>query len=175
MSKKLDLAFGTVETSREIGQFEMFLHAHPGSYASVGHTRWVEEVCVPGVKAGEREAVAWWQADDMVGDAVVRAVGPDRAELKNFRVLPIYSSENWKVKGAGTFMMQQVFGVACSLLDAQKMITSQADRVTLQLDITANNPAVDFFRRQGFNPYGQADLYQPGRPELLMSREIELV
>ncbi len=167
---KYGLAFDTVESPRQLQQLGHFLRTNPGVYDPKKHEAWIDGVCLPDIENGNRLALAWWQQGEMIGDAVLKVAGPDRAELKNFRV----ASPNLMHRGLAGFLLRQIPFEAVELLDSQGAISGQAQEVTISLDTTAGSPAAAFFEYHGFQTVGQAELYEPGRQEVFMELAVPL-
>ncbi|MDB5185746.1 MAG: hypothetical protein JWL85_269 [Candidatus Saccharibacteria bacterium] len=168
---KYDLSFDLVDRSRQVNQLAAFMRAHRGPYNEVQHNAWLEDICIPGVNSGERRALAWWQNGRMIGDAVLKAAGPNTAELKNFRV----ASPQWlQGRGLGAFMLRQATVEATELLVERGLVSNEANAVTLMLDTLADSSAAAFFAYQGFREVGRAELYTPGQQEVIMELEVPL-
>lgn len=167
---KYDLRYDTVETGREITQLGAFLRANRGDYDQELHERWLDEVCIPGVEAGDRVAMAWYRHGDMIGDTVLKPAGPDTVEIKNFRVV----GAALKGRGLAGFMMRQIAPEAQDLLVTRGLVSPDAETLTLQLDTPAGSGAEAFFRHHGFSEVGRTALYQPGKTDVLMQQAVPL-
>ena len=168
---KYSLSFDTAETPRDVRNLEDFLLRNRGTYNRAIHEQWVAETCIPAIERGERRALLWQQAGKVVGDAIVVPLGVDCATIKHFRVAP----EEWLARrGMGDFLMRQAVAEATEMLIDSGSVSSSANAVTLYLDTTLGNPAQTFFERHGFQPVEYAELYEPGKTEVVMEKMVML-
>lgn len=162
---KYGLRFDLVETVRERAQLADFLRSNVGDYDSKKHEKWVEETCIPGIERDDRRALAWWQHGQMVGDVVLKPLGIGAVEIKNFRIR--HGNEGVHL---GAVMMAHAFKEAKDLLD-EKGLGSNGE-LTLRLDTSEALAA--YFGRHGFKTIGSAELYEPGKREVIMERLVPL-
>jgi hypothetical protein len=164
---KYDLRFDLVETLSQQRQLEGFLLSHVGGYAAGPYQQWVEDVCMPGIEHDDRRALAWWQHNRMVGDAVLKPLSSNRLELKNFRIAP--GSEG---KYLGSVMMAHVSLEGQDLLEDKGLLDGAREDFAVQLDTSP--VLVPYFRHHGFVPVAMAPLYVPERTEVIMERTVPL-
>lgn len=169
---RFELRFDSIETNKEARQIQDFLLQHPGEYDPATYIPWVVDTCVPEIKSGERRAFAWWQAGDLVADAIIK-VEDDIAKLRHFRV----EAPSFTHRGLGSFAIRQVPHVALELLSEQHGTSPDATNIRVQLDTKLGSSAARFFAHHGFQIIGQDDLYRSGKPDAIMERAypIELV
>jgi len=164
---KYGLRFDLVETPRQIRQLGDFMRANVGSYGMSRHQAWVDDVCLPGVERGERPTLAWWEHGRMIGDSVLKVVAPNIVEVKNFRIRDGYDRHS-----LGSVMMDYTMDEAVALLDERGAISSDTNAITVQLD---TGPDLEtYFASHHFVTVGKAELYVPGREEVIMQRTVPL-
>lgn len=165
------LRFDAIESPRALRELGSFMRTHAGTYDRVAHEAWVEGTCLPAIARDERRAIAWWRDGMIVGDAVLKVVAPDVAELKNFRVADHGQLQG---RGMGKFLLRQALYEATDLLVEKGMVSAETNSVRVQLDTTAGSEAQAFFAHHGFHQTGTAELYTPGQIEVLMQTAVEL-
>jgi N-acetylglutamate synthase-like GNAT family acetyltransferase len=162
---KYDLRFDLIDSPRQIRQLEAFMLAHVGPYEAGLYQAWVEDVCVPAVAADERRALAWWSHGRMIGDAVLKPLVTDVVELKNFRIAP-----GQEGRCLGSVMMALVALEGRDLLLEKGLLSSGANNFTVQLDTSAQLES--YFARFRFETVDRAELYTPGKQEVIMQKQI---
>ena len=166
---RFELRFDSIETNNEARQIQDFLLQHPGEYDPVTYIPWVVDTCVPEIKSGERKAFAWWQAGELVADAIIK-VEDDIAKLRHFRV----EAPSFTHRGLGSFAIRQVPHVALELLSERRRISPDATNIRVQLDTKVGSSAARFFAYNGFQVIRQDDLYKSGNPDVIMEHTYPL-
>ena len=164
---KYDLRFDLIDSPRQLRQLEGFMLAQVGAYDAGRHQAWVEDVCVPAVASDERRALAWWSHGSMIGDAVLKPLTPDALELKNFRI-----AQGRQGRYLGAVMMVHVVLEGRDLLLEKGLASPDANSFTVQLDTGAHLES--YFAHHGFKTVERAELYTPGREEVIMQRTVPL-
>lgn len=169
--RKYGLEFDIAEGQKDLRGLEDFLMHQRGGYPQKAYEQWVVETCIPGVDRDERRALIWRQEGAIIGDAVIVPRSDDHVTLKHFRV----EAGTLAGRGMGRFMMMQVFPEAIDILNDKGMVTSGANEISIDLDVTKGNSAQAFFERFGFLEQNEAGLYTPDQTEVIMQRTVELV
>lgn len=165
------LAFDVVEGSRSVRELEDFMLSNRGEYGSGVYEPWVLQTHLPAVEDGSRPAIGWWRDGVMIGDAALKRVDTNIAELKHFRV---EAPEILQRRGLGRFLLEQAKQEAIDLLARTSSISSDASSVILQLDTRQGSQAQAFFARAGFEQVGTGDLYEAGQTDVLMQLRVPL-
>ncbi|MAH45725.1 hypothetical protein CMI37_07835 [Candidatus Pacearchaeota archaeon] len=90
----------SVEDGKELGRLKEFMLTQPQFYPD--YRDWVDGVCIPGISAGNRQAIIVMSNGAVVGDAVYRGV-EGGTEIKNFRI-----DSDYRNRDLGHFLLRQV-------------------------------------------------------------------
>ena len=151
----MQLVLRSVEDRRDLERLRGFLGREENAQSYPDYNAWVNGVCIPGVKEGDRQAIIAVNRGIVVGDVVWRFLKGRAIEIKNFRIDQSYGNRH-----LGRFLLRQA---------EHEAFEGREGRVSL--DVSVNNfSGVRFFILQGFKPVGVAELYRTGQPEYLMEK-----